>query len=782
MDSKRACIAFRGALYQVALVLLIIQACSPARYVPDGQLIMHRNNIKVIEKPAHFTSSDLLVLAQPKSMPHIFGLRPGLWLHYRWSNQQNKGLRKIILGQLERSPIYFDEQLVRNSSNQMRQYLFNIGYFEASTAYTIARKKYKATVTYTVNPGPVYTVNQLKRTIPDTALAKLIEADTAASLLKEGTPFSAYVLDDERDRVTNLLKNHGYYFFSKDFIRFEADSSKPLKTVRLNMRIEPPQFLIPGSGEMHKAYLIQKIYVYPQHQPFASGQILTDTTRYKLRNPWNDRPSQLYFVSQGRMGIKPSTFRQVIQLYEGEPVSIDLLRQTYKGLNSLKIFRASNINFDTTAIKYNTDTIWPRKWINAHIYLQRAPLHAYSVEVEGTNSGGDLGMRGSLVYTNRNLLRGAEIFRLRLNGGIEAQRHANGESENRLFNTHESGLDASLLIPRFVSPMRLRKFARDYLPKTTLSLGLSSQTRPNYDRTMARFNFGYDWMTNPRVTHFFSPASLSSIKVILTPEFEEFLRQNANQRLRNQYSNHLILGMRYSYIYNNQDINRAKDFHFFRLNAESAGNLLSAFKKTALFETGEAFTSLFGIRYAQFVRVDADYRFYKVFQPDLRLVYRAMAGAGLPFGNSDVLPFERSFYAGGANSMRGWAFRQLGPGSYSDTLSIERFGSMQLETNLEFRFPIYSYLKGALFADAGNIWNVSAKDEHYEGVFELNTFYKEIALDAGVGLRLDFSFFVFRLDAAVPLHDPALPSNSRWRFNNIKMSDVVWNFGIGYPF
>lgn len=688
----------------------------------------------------------------------------------------------MIEGRFGRAPEYFDEQLSRNAANQMRQYLFNIGYFEAETSYEMKAKKHKAQVNYIIKPGPAYTISEIIRTIDDPQLEALLLADSSGSLLAEGKNFNAYVLDAERERVTNLLKNNGFHYFSKDFVRFEADSNKQFKNVRLNMRIEPPGFLVSGGSKTHQAYFIRNVYIYPLHQPFGGGQPPTDTLRFNLLNPWDNKPSQLIFVSPGPIGIKPSTFRQVIQFYQGELMSIDRMRQTYKGLGNLKIYRASNINFDTTGASQNNDEIRPGKWIDAHIYLQRARLHAYSIEVEGTNSGGDLGMRGSLVYTNRNMFRGAEVFRLRLNGGLEAQSLTTGETENRLFNTRESGLDASLLIPRFVSPFRLGKFARDYLPKTTLSLGYSAQDRIAYDRTMLRFSFGYDWMTNATTTHYLSPVSLSSIKVNLTPEFEKFLNMMANRRLFNQYSDHLLLGLRYSYVYTNQNINRIRNFHYLHFTAESAGNFLSALSRLSLFEKEKEYYSLFGIRYAQFVRLDADYRYFKIFTPEMRLVFRGMVGSGIPYGNSEDLPIERSFYAGGANGMRGWAFRQLGPGSYNDTLSIERFGDLQLEANVEFRFPIYSYLKGALFADAGNIWNIPNKEKVEAGNFSFNRFYKEIALDAGIGFRLDFSFFVFRVDAAIPFRDPSLPEKERWRFNALKSSKIAWNFGIGYPF
>ncbi len=282
--------------------------------------------------------------------------------------------------------------------------------------------------------------------------------------------------------------------------------------------------------------------------------------------------------------------------------------------------------------------------------------------------------------------------------------------------------------------------------------------------------------------HILSPVNLSSVKVNPSKEFQEFLNRQTNRRFRDQYSNHLILSMMYSYIYNNQNVDKLKDFIYYRVNAESSGGLVSLLNSSPLLQKTDDYYSLLGIRYAQYLRLEQDLRLYRVITHEHRLVYRAMLGIGYSYGNSEQMPFEKSFFAGGSNGMRGWQLRHLGPGTYSDTVDIERIGDIQLEMNLEYRFPMVSFLKGAFFLDAGNIWTLHDQTYFKNGTFGFNTFYKELAVDAGLGFRFDFSFFIFRVDTAIPLRDPARPENERWRFNKLQLKQLVWNFGIGYPF
>ena len=274
----------------------------------------------------------------------------------------------------------------------------------------------------------------------------------------------------------------------------------------------------------------------------------------------------------------------------------------------------------------------------------------------------------------------------------------------------------------------------------------------------------------------------NSVKVNPSAAFQRVLDQETNQRIKDQYSNHLIFGIKYSFVFNNQNINKIKNFSYFRANFESSGNFISLFNRTPLIKYDEDFGELFGIRYAQFVRFDFDFRQYFLLSENNRLVFRALIGFGLPYGNSIDMPFERSFYGGGANGMRGWVFRELGPGGYSGEGNVERIGDIQLETSFEYRFPISGFLKGAIFSDIGNIWTINENSYLPDGKFEIKDFYKQLAMDAGFGFRFDFSFFIFRLDAAIPLRDPAKRPEARWVVGQSQIKDIIWNFGIGYPF
>ncbi len=772
-------------------MMMVFNACSGKRYIPDDRYLLKKNSLVTEPEKIGFSSSEITQLFAQKPNSSFFGMRPGLWIHYVTQNKADKKFWHWVHHRIGKPPVYYDVALTKNATIQIERYLDNIGHFNSIVSTkTNNESKRLIKLTYDVSLGTPYRISDIIYSIPDSTIAAFIDEIKDETLLKSGSIYNAYTIDDERDRLTNHLKNSGYYYFTKDYIQFEADTNSQNHQLKLNLIVENRRNLIPSTGlyqeEAHPRYFIRKVTVFPNHNPFRTDISSADTNLIEIRTNERNKYSPLYFVSQGNPLIKRSIFNQVVQIYENEPFSLHKTRQTYKALNNLKIFRASNISFDTTAHQSQiSDSL--ERWLDCNIYLQRSKLHAYAVEVEGTNSGGDLGVRGSLVYSNKNLFRGAEVFRLRLNGGFEAQKLRStdaelGETTTSLFNTSEVGIDASIYFPRFLNPFKLRNFIKEYQPKTNLILGFNSQTRTYYERTVLRLTFGYDWMASKQVNHLLSPINISSIKVNPSEAFQDFLDKQSNQRFRDQYSNHLIFSMRYSFIFNNQNINLLKDFFYYRINLEGAGNVLSLIDGSSMFKEVDKHKELFNIRYAQFVRIDQDFRYYRVLTKESRLAFRAIVGLGVPYGNSSELPFERSFYSGGANGMRGWQLRQLGPGSRSDSLRIESIGDIQLELNAEYRFPIYDYFKGAFFIDAGNIWLLREKDGLEGGTFKFKNFYNDIAVDAGIGFRFDFSFFVFRLDAAVPLRDPARTEGNKWILDQIQLRNFVWNFGIGYPF
>lgn len=774
-------------LLMLICISVVMVSCTATRFIPKEQTLLNRNEVVIEGKAENFVKSDLEYLIAQKPNNKFLGMRFALWFHYFTGKRQGIKVWDWLHERTGQEPVYVDEMQYNNTATQLSRYVYNKGYFDNSVRVDVKRRKNRlGTIIYHVSPGQPYRLASISQTIPDSVLSYYVDSIASGTLIRQNAVYDAYQMDSERDRITTYLRNNGYFDFTKDYIRFDVDTSLHSRQLNVNMIIDNPVSIADNQAtDHHKRYFIHEVFVFPNHNPFVASSMPYDTSFILLKNTTRDKASRLTFLSHGDKRIKASIFKDIVQIYEDDPFSMTNLRQTYKGLTNLKIYRASNISFD--AVRNNLqETKVDTNWLNCNIYLQRSKANAYSFELEGTNSGGDLGIRGSLVFTNKNLFKGGEVFRLRLNGGFEAQRvnqtGLEGQTDASIFNTFESGMDANINFPRFLSFGSFQNFARIYQPKTNINVGFNDQNRQLYSRTIIKAAFGYEWMNGSTLQHLLTPINLSSVKVRPSPFFQEFLDAQTNQRFKDQYSDHLIFSVRYSLIFNNQNVNKLTNFIYYRINLESAGNLLALLNQTPLLTAEQDYHTLLGIRYAQYVRADQDFRYYHLLSKEHRLVYRAMMGIGVPYGNSEEMPFERSYYSGGSNGMRGWQLRQLGPGSFTDTLNLERIGDIQLEFNVEYRFPIWSFLKGALFVDAGNIWTLRDQSYFTNGSFKFDQFYKEIALDAGVGFRFDFSFFIFRLDTAIPLRDPEITPDQRWRFTKLQLKQLVWNFGIGYPF
>ncbi len=416
--------------------------------------------------------------------------------------------------------------------------------------------------------------------------------------------------------------------------------------------------------------------------------------------------------------------------------------------------------------------------------LQKDKIHYYNIQLEGTNSGGDLGTLGSFSYRNNNIFRGSEVFRITFRYGFQAQRVENFVVNEGLFNTQEFSAEASITFPRFLSPINLHRFVSEYQPKTMIATGYNMQIRPMYNRYIITASYGYNWMSTSTIEHYLTPINLNAVKVLPSDIFEELLSMETNQRIKDQYTDHLILGLNYSFIFNNQNVKKTNDFVYFKFDIETSGNLLSLLNNTPIIKQTDNYHEIIGIRYAQYLKFQFDFRFYHYFRNKNMLALRFAYGQGIAYGNSHDIPFEKSFYAGGTNGMRGWQFRTLGPGEFNNEwgVNMEHIGDLHIESNIEYRFPLYGMVKGALFSDIGNIWTLSDNESFPGGQFKFNKFYKQMALDAGFGIRVDFSFFLIRIDMAIPLYDPSYSESERWRAGKLQLQNIGWNFGIGYPF
>ena len=777
------------------LLLVGVSSCSVQKFVPNGKYLVNNSKVILTNKSyPEIKTADLKPYTQPKRNKKFLFWRARLWNYYQNEKKHTKfsEWRNRKIGE---QPVYFySEDAVRNALN-MEKYLGDIGFFHSKVNYSFnyLKKKKLVDIVYKVIPARPYHYDTVRFVIEDTTLNPFLKKHIANSLLKNGAVYNAYTMDDERDRITQILRNQGYYYFNRNYIQFSVDTNFRQHAASVKVDILPREVTdvnFPGKVTYlpHKRYFLDSVNVIPDFDPLKPHsyhrmdhiiRFGKDTTAYHYN----------YFCRQpGRFALV--TFDNAINLKPGMPYSDEAVKKTYEPLFNYKILRTTNISFEPakTALEDTTGSVG---YLNARIQMQTGKLNSISIEAVGTNSSGDLGMNGILSFINKNVFRRAEVFSLRFMGGFEAQHFTrlpsgstltSASKGNGLFNTFEAGVNASVTFPMTLFPFR--KYRVSGMAQTRLGVGYGYKVRPYYSQSISNIEFSYSWKQGHYLKYVLTPVNLNFVKINPTPEFQKILEKETNQRLKEQYSDHMIAGLRYSIIFNNQKLHRAGNFDYVRFDFETSGNMLRGINGLFGGTTDSlGYYSLFGVPYSQYLRFNLDYRHYIQFDNQGKaLVLRGLVGMVVPYLNSAVVPYEKGFFAGGANGMRAWRFRTLGPGSFAGTGDYERVGDIQLEANMEYRFPIISFLKGAFFIDAGNIWNLKETSTFPGGEFSRNTFAKEIAIDAGLGIRLDFSFFIFRVDFAVPLQDPAYPLGKRWRFDYLHWKNVVINFGIGYPF
>lgn len=708
-------------------------------------------------------------------------------------------------------PVVLDTQLVARSSEQISLYLLKEGYFENDVRHEIKYKGEKrARVHYYIKPGPVYTLRDITRKIPDPNLRFFAEEEAERSLLDPGQRFSVSRMDRERDQLLDRFKDEGYFDLTKEDIFFRVDSAIVGNVVDVVMGVHPLRKPDPMNADStlelnHIRYRLNDITINRSHDPFdnfGAGQRQDlDTTYFKDYRIIGDR----------KLRIKPGIITQNVRFEKGEYFSRSQLQASYRSLNAMEIFNAVNIKFERIA----TDTIG-QGMLNSQILLTPAKRQQLVFETRGTHNSGFFGTAGSVAYRNRNFLRGGEVFRFKVSGAVEAQQLLTGSSivdettsnlsdQGTVFNTIEVVPELSLTIPKFLFPIGRNRISKSAEPFTTLSLSYGFQLRPDFRRNMFKGIISYRWRESDFKTWIVSPIEVSLIKIVKSDDFQQRLDDLNDLFLNASYSDHLISALKVSYIFNNQILNRRSNTFYYRGNAETAGNTLRSIMSLSGLERDSLGSyRIADIRFAHYVRTDHDIRYYRRFSENSSLVMRLFGGVGIPLNNLEVLPFERSFFSGGANGIRAWQIQTLGPGGFQSVLStFDRIGEMQLEFNIEYRQQVFGVLEGAIFADIGNIWLLQPDPVRPLGHFAIDRSFGELGLGVGLGARLNFDFFIIRFDLATQLHDPSLEPGERWAFQpkddyNSRVDDynannpnqrtgyysprLNLNLGIGYPF
>lgn len=789
------------------MVGAFLSSCSPTRKLAEDEYLLVKNSVKIAERKHSIDTDELSGLIRQKPNRRILGFfRFHLQVHNLVNEEKvarraleleakndRRNARRLAKGKdpkdrrrsfgewlmdIGEEPTILDTGITENSREQLEIYMRSKGYFRALVTDTTVYKKKKAKVVYNIEPGLPYRVRRLVYDIPDLDLRRwILPLSERARIIKSGEPYDTDVLQSERERITRSMRSNGYYAFTDDMVRVEADSSVGNRAVDLRLYLKSDTSGLAGQAvkKAYQEYRIGKVYIHTNYDPKAESALDTDTMIY----------NGYHLIYKKKFKHRPEVLLSKVFLRTGEIYRIRRAELTYQQLSGLRAFRYINITYQerTDDEGYHL--------LDTYIQLSPALRQNYAFELEGTNSAGNLGINGSFRYQNKNISRGAEILEFRLTAGLESQVITQGVDNQNIgglpFNTMEIGPEINLQFPKFLVPFKWKKLSEYANPKSRISVSYNYQQRPDYTRSILNTSFGYSWRENQFKYHELNPFEVNFVNIYnQDPDFLRRIEGLDDQLLQNSFRPHATTTTNYQFLYNNQRINKLQDFSYLKVKLESSGNVLrgimaaSNAKKDTLGNY-----RILGVPFAQYLKYDIDFRRYVIFNERSELVLRVQHGLGYPLLNLGVLPFESSFFGGGANGIRGWSARSLGPGSLaeSDSVSlIDQFGDMKIEFNVEYRFDIYRWFEGAVFVDAGNIWLVKRDAGRPGGLFEFKDFLTEFAVAGGLGLRLDFSFFVIRLDTGIKLHNPAKPKGDRW-IRSLSESDIInFNLGIGYPF
>lgn len=757
---------------------VLFYSCSPVKYVPENEYLLDKVTLKTDVK--EISKADIKRNIRQKPNTRILGVARFHLGLYNLSGKNGEKKFNKWLRSIGEPPVIYSDFLTGRSKNQIKSYLNNKGYYEAAVEDTVIFRKKKAQVIYSVFPGEATHISEFAYrnkygydypagSLPENdSLMQEVLPGMNRTLIHEGAPLDVDVLEQERERITRMLREKGYFNFSKNYIQFYADTTLGQSDrARVLMNIVNA----PVDTNAYCKYRIGKIDIHLDYDPlvFMKGR---DTS-------YVDTTYGTYGISYlEELKIRPRLISETVQFKSGEYYDIQKVLDSYSRLQALNLFKFINIVFREAEDKPG------EKILLCEIQLTPMKRQSYNIFLEGTHNSGNIGVGGNFTYNHRNLFRSGENLSLSFWGALKKEKF----NEGKIFSTKEVGVELSLVSPQFWLPfLRLEDFRRNFAPKTSLSVSFSYEHTPFYDRKIAGAKFGYMWRQSDKKWRY--NFDLADFNYVAMERVDTgFIDNLRNEYVKSAYKSHLILSANFTGTYTDQVLNTPGNYNYFRFNFETSGNLLWAvdhlFGSKKMQYDDERYYKILGVRYAQFLKLDGEHRFNHYINKANTVVYRIFLGCGYPYGNMKVLPFEEAFYGGGANGMRAWQARTLGPGSYAAENNYPNsVGDFKLEANVEYRFKLFWLLEGAFFLDAGNIWNIN-KYENRRGSLLGSDFYKQIAMGTGAGLRLDANFFLLRFDWGIKMRDPSKPENKRFVLldNGKWMRHTVFNIAIGYPF
>ena len=755
-------------------------SCSSVKYVPEDQYLLNKVNLNIDNQ--EINKDDAKSFIRQKENYKILGFAKfHLWLY----NLSSKKKTDDWLKRIGEPPQIYNEALAKRSEDQLGLYLNSKGYFRSNinVEVKLKEKKRKADVKIKVNTGEQYKIRSIDYHFSSPLFQEIFMGDSVKSEIVKGSPFDFDLLEKQREKIVKLFKNKGFYYFAKEDVRYLADTTKYEKLVELDLYVGNSNLNVQNSIQIQTQFVLKDFYitVLPGNSPVAIKQKQNEEYRDTIN--WGN----YYLARNESFKYRKNLFEQAVLMKSGELYNLSDVESTFSAFNRLRQFRFIDIQFEEAFPVQDTNLL------NCEIRLAPLNKQSTSFDIEGTNTSGNFGIAGNINYQHRNLFHGAEVFQLGFKGAMERQQRVIDEKPE-YFNTRELGVESKLTVPKLIGPGKYINAFNDFLPKTVFTVGYNYQRRPEYTRTIASLQFGYDWKTSERIGHTWNLIDFNMVNLY---QFDpEFIDKIKDLYIKSSFTDHLIFAMNYSLVYNTQSLLTKQNYKYLRFNIESAGNVLQLFSSVtnqSLYENVDTlglgtskYYKFLNTRFAQYLKSEVEFRTGYYIDKYNSIVARAFVGVGLPYGNFDVLPFEKKYFTGGANGIRAWQVRSLGPGTYSASEGAypNQSSDIKIEANLEYRFKLVSFVEGALFFDAGNIWAINQKDNRIGAQFEINQFYKQIALGTGTGLRFDFSYFIFRLDLGMKLRDPAQLLGNGWIIGKrpINTKDFNLSFAIGYPF
>ncbi len=714
---------------------LVLVACSTSKMVPEGEYVL--NKVEVKSDSAGYDAGALKQYVRQREKPKLFS---------------------IIKNPFSKKPVIYDSLQARLTCQDLLTAMQNQGFMHAGVKLYTTTKGKKMDATYLLHPGRLFYIGKVIYDVEDEHIQDILHLDQEANQhLKAGQRFTVEALDNERKRITELLVNDGYFRFHKDFIQFSADTIAGQRDIALTLHLMK-----------YKA---------------NSSAPETEHPRYEMRH--------IKFLSNDsdRIHLRRQVLLNATALKQGRPYSASALQRTYNNFARLQAVRYTNIRFTEVADSNRLEESFSQglhnnRLLDCNIQISTNKPSTIAFQPEGTNTAGDLGAAASLTYTNRNVFRGSEQLSVELRGAYEAITGLEGYQDQ---NYTEYSIESKLVFPRFVAPFLSKSFRRKQTASSELSVSWDLQNRPEFHRRVFSTAWRYRW-TEPR-HHLAWRFDLLDLNYVYMPWISETFKRdylddvdNRNVILRYNYEDIFIMKMGFGLSYSD-GVNAV------RVNAESSGNLLGAVSKAFGLKTNQdGQHTLFNIAYAQYAKFDVDYTHLMQFDKRNALALHAGMGVAYPYGNSTVLPFEKRYFSGGANSVRGWGVRELGPGKFKGTDGridfINQTGDLKLDLNAEYRTSLFWKFEGALFVDAGNIWTLRNYEDQPGGQFKLDEFYKQIAASYGLGIRLNFDYFILRFDMGMKAINPAYEtSDEHWAVIHPNFSrDFSFHFAVGLPF